>query len=113
MTDVGLFERQAPVWTRAVEAGLAAARSQARPLIALQIVVALVVAGEFLSADVDAFWRSASTVLQSRGLPGVLVAAGLTSGILAEAAVVAMHQHGRWRAANGEAATVLVHGYHC
>ena len=88
----------------AVESGLAAARSQARPVLALQVLVALVVAAEFLSADVDAFWRSAAAALDARGLPGVFVAAGLTSGLLAEAAVVAVHQHGRWRAGNTPAA---------
>jgi hypothetical protein len=96
--------REPSVWRAALESGLAAARSQARPVLALQALVALVVAGEFLSADVDAFLRSAGAALDTLGLPGVFVAAGLTSGLLAEAAVVAVHQQGRWRAWNTPAA---------
>jgi hypothetical protein len=92
------------MWAAALESGLAAARAQWRPLVALQVVVAAVVASAFLSAHVDGLWKVAGARLASWGLPGVFVAAGLTSGLLAEAAVVAVHQGRHWGAGNTEEA---------
>src|SRR5262249_44853508 len=87
-------------WDVAVACALDAARDPWRPGVVVQILVAALVASALPWPAVDAFWQRAGAALTAGGLPAVFLTAGLTSGLLAEAAVVAMHQGGRWTAAN-------------
>jgi Mpv17 / PMP22 family len=95
-----------PLWRPTLRAALAALHDQWRPLLVLNLLVAALVAGEFLSADFAARLDTASAWLMAGGLPAVFLAAGLSSGMLAEIAVVVAKQGGRWRAVNTEGSAV-------
>jgi hypothetical protein len=97
---------EAPLSRPALRAALAALHDQWRPLLVLNLMVAGLIAGEFLSASFAARLHIASAWLMAGGLPAVFLAAGVSSGVLAEIAVVVAKQGGRWHTTNTEGAAV-------
>src|SRR6266478_5159787 len=90
------------LWRPALRAALVALHDQWRSLLVLNLLVAGLIVGEFLSTSFAARLQTAGAWLMTGGLPAVFLAAGLSSGVLAEVAVVVAQQSGRWRSGNTE-----------